>query len=73
MHRQSSAVERVLHRQAQLLARVLGDKGNGPLSFRRLMVSLGLVMLPALLVFVEPDLGTSMSFVMIWATMARGL
>ena len=52
-----------------VLARVLGDKPEGPVSFRRLMASLGLVMLPALLVFVEPDLGTSLSFLMIWATM----
>ena len=52
-----------------VLARVLGDKPRGPLSFRRLMASLALVMAPALLVFVEPDLGTSMAFLMIWATM----
>jgi rod shape determining protein RodA len=53
-----------------VLARVLGDKSEGPLSFRRLMASVGLVIVPALLVFAEPDLGTSLSFVMIWATMA---
>jgi rod shape determining protein RodA len=52
-----------------MLARVLGDKPEGPVSFRRLMASLGLVMVPVGLVFVEPDLGTSLSFVMIWATM----
>ncbi|HEV7665869.1 MAG TPA: FtsW/RodA/SpoVE family cell cycle protein [Chloroflexota bacterium] len=51
------------------LARVLGEKGEGPLSFKRLMVSLGMVMVPALLVFVEPDLGTSVTFIMIWLTM----
>jgi rod shape determining protein RodA len=51
-----------------VLARVLGDKPEGPVSFRRLMASLGLVMAPALLVFVEPDLGTSLAFLMIWAT-----
>jgi rod shape determining protein RodA len=51
------------------LARVLGEKGEGPLSFRRLIVSLGMVMLPALLVFVEPDLGTAVTFIMIWLTM----
>jgi len=49
------------------LARVLGDKPDGPLSFRRLMASLGLVVVPVVLVFVEPDLGTSLSFLMIWA------
>ena len=45
-----------------VLARVLGDKVEGPLSFRRLMAPVGLV-------FVEPDLGTSFSFLMIWLTM----
>ena len=52
-----------------VLARVLGDKSEGPLSFRRLMASLALITAPAILVFVEPDLGTSLSFLMIWATM----
>jgi rod shape determining protein RodA len=51
------------------LARVLGDKRDGPLTFRRLMASLGMIMLPVGLVFAEPDLGTSLSFVTIWATM----
>src|ERR1700724_1262773 len=52
-----------------VLARVLGDKPEGPLAFRRLMASLAIVMLPVGLVFVEPDLGSSLSFVMIWITM----
>ncbi len=52
-----------------MLARVFGDKPEGPVSFRRLMVSLGLVMVPVGLVFVEPDLGSSLSFLMIWVTM----
>jgi rod shape determining protein RodA len=51
------------------LARVLGDKGPGPLSFRRLMVSLVMVGIPVVLVFAEPDLGTSLSFLTIWITM----
>jgi rod shape determining protein RodA len=51
------------------LARVLGEKGEGPLSFKRLMGSLGMVMLPAVLVFIEPDLGTAVTFIMIWVTM----
>ena len=51
------------------LARVLGDKPEGPLSFRRLMVSLAMMLLPVALVFVEPDLGTSLAFVIIWLTM----
>src|ERR1700682_3141482 len=50
------------------LARVLGEKGEGPLTFRRLMASLAMVMIPVGLVFVEPDLGTSLSFVTIWLT-----
>ncbi len=52
-----------------VLARVLGEKREGPLSFKRLMASLGLVAVPIGLVFVEPDLGTSLAFLMIWATM----
>ena len=51
------------------LARVLGDKPEGPLTLRRLMASLGIVLPPVALVFTEPDLGTSLSFLMIWATM----
>jgi rod shape determining protein RodA len=51
------------------LARVLGEKPAGPLSFRRLMASLVLMLVPVGLVFVEPDLGSSVSFVMIWLTM----
>jgi rod shape determining protein RodA len=51
------------------LARVLGDKGAGPLTFRRLMVSLVMVGIPVVLVFAEPDLGTSVSFLTIWLTM----
>src|SRR5215216_6315877 len=52
-----------------VLARVLGDKPPGSLSFRRLMVSLGMVMVPIVLIFAEPDLGTSLSFLTIWTTM----
>jgi rod shape determining protein RodA len=52
-----------------MLARVLGEKPEGSLSFKRLMASLALVMVPVGLVFVEPDLGTSLAFVMIWVTM----
>ena len=52
------------------IARVLGDKPEGPLSFRRLIASLALVIVPIGLVFAEPDLGTSFAFLMIWATMA---
>jgi rod shape determining protein RodA len=52
------------------LARVLSDKREGPLGFRRLLISLGMVMLPLVLVFLEPDLGTSISYMTIWVTMA---
>jgi rod shape determining protein RodA len=52
-----------------VLARVLGDKPEGALSFRRLMASLAIVAVPMGLVFVEPDLGTSLAFLMIWGTM----
>src|SRR6202171_3819209 len=52
-----------------VLARVLGEKPEGPVSFKRLRAALGIVMVSIGLVFVEPDLGTSMSFLMIWATM----
>src|SRR5258708_30901473 len=54
-----------------VLARVLGEKPEGPVSFKRLMASLAIVMVPVGLVFVEPDLGTSMAFLMIWVTMLR--
>ncbi|MBV9172507.1 MAG: rod shape-determining protein RodA [Chloroflexi bacterium] len=52
-----------------MLARVLGDKPAGPLSFKRLASSLALVAVPVALVFVEPDLGTSLAFLTIWAAM----
>src|SRR4030088_2990134 len=51
------------------LARVLGDKAEGPLAFTRLMVSIGMAAIPMGLVFMEPDLGTSLSFLVIWLTM----
>src|SRR5207237_6986771 len=52
-----------------VLARVLSEKPEGPLSFRRLATSFGMVMLPVGLVFAEPDLGTSLSFLMVWCIM----
>ncbi len=51
------------------LARVLSDKPEGPLTFRRLMATLAVVALPIALVFVEPDLGTSLSFLAMWLTL----
>ncbi len=52
-----------------MLARVLGDKREGPLSFRRLMVSFALVAMPLVLVFLEPDFGTSVSFLVMWVAL----
>src|ERR1051326_8782420 len=52
-----------------VLARVLGDKPEGSLSFKRLVTSLAIVLIPVGLVFVEPDLGSSLSFLMIWITL----
>jgi rod shape determining protein RodA len=52
-----------------VLARVLGDKPEGALSFKRLMASLAIVVVPMGLVFMEPDLGTSLAFLTIWVTM----
>jgi rod shape determining protein RodA len=52
-----------------VVARILGDKPEGPVSLRRLFVSLAIVALPVGLVFAEPDLGTSASFVAIWLTL----
>jgi rod shape determining protein RodA len=49
-----------------VLARIVGDKAPGPLSFRRLLASLVVVGVPAGLVFMEPDLGTAISFVFAW-------
>ncbi len=52
------------------LARILSDKPDGPLSFRRLIASLVVVGVPVVLVFLEPDLGTSLAFVVIWVVLA---
>jgi rod shape determining protein RodA len=52
------------------LARILSDKPEGPLSFKRLMASLVVVGGPVALVFLEPDLGTSLAFVTIWVVLA---
>src|ERR687884_2119688 len=43
------------------LARVLGDKPEGLLSFRRLFATLVLISAPVALVFAEPDLGGSVA------------
>lgn len=51
------------------LARVLGDRPEGPLSGRRLITSIALTAVPFGLVFVEPNLGTSLAFVVMWLAM----
>jgi rod shape determining protein RodA len=51
------------------LARILSDKPDGPLSFKRLVASLVIVAVPVVLVFLEPDLGTSLAFVVIWVVL----
>jgi rod shape determining protein RodA len=52
------------------LARVFSDKPEGSVSFKRLLVSLAMVGAPVALVFMEPDLGTSLAFVTIWLVVA---
>jgi rod shape determining protein RodA len=49
------------------LARFFADAGDGPPTFRRITASMPLVMLPMLLVYLQPDLGTALSFLAIWA------
>src|SRR5919206_3780371 len=51
------------------LARVLGDKPEGLLSFRRLSATLVLISAPIALIFAEPDLGGSAAYLVIWATL----
>ncbi len=50
------------------LARFLTDR-DGSLSFRRTIASLGLLIPPIVLVYLEPNLGTALSFLFIWAAM----
>ncbi|MDP8925105.1 MAG: rod shape-determining protein RodA [Chloroflexota bacterium] len=50
------------------LARFLTDR-EGPLSFRRMIASLFLLLPPLVLVYLQPNLGTALSFVFIWAAM----
>jgi rod shape determining protein RodA len=52
-----------------LLARYLADNEHRMDSPRVLLTSLGIAVVPALLVFVEPDLGTAVVFVAIWLGM----
>lgn len=48
------------------LARLLGDKPDGALSGKRLLGSIAMLVVPFLLVFSQPDLGTALSFIAIW-------
>ncbi len=52
------------------LSRFLADGGEGPPTLRRILASLTLVLLPVGLVYLEPDLGTALSFLAIWGGMA---
>lgn len=52
-----------------LLARYLADNEHHVEDARVLLTSLGIAALPALLVFVEPDLGTAVVFIAIWVGM----
>jgi rod shape determining protein RodA len=52
-----------------LLARYLSDNEHRLDQPRVLLVTLGMAALPAMLVFVEPDLGTAVVFMAVWAGM----
>jgi rod shape determining protein RodA len=48
------------------LSRFLADRGSGRLSWMRLLGSLGLLLSTAILVYVQPDLGSALAFLCIW-------
>ncbi|MGE0543158.1 MAG: rod shape-determining protein RodA [Dehalococcoidia bacterium] len=52
-----------------LLARILSEDGGRYLSGRTFLLTLAVATVPALLVFVEPDLGTSVVFIAVWLGM----
>lgn len=52
-----------------LLARMLSEDGGRFLSGRTFLLTLVVAAVPALLVFVEPDLGTSVVFIAVWLGM----
>ena len=52
-----------------LLARYLADNEHRMRSARPFLISLGMAALPALIVFVEPDLGTAVVFLAVWLGM----
>ena len=51
------------------LARLLSDKAEGPLTVKRLVVSLALTAVLFGLVFAQPDLGTALAYLVIWITL----
>jgi rod shape determining protein RodA len=56
------------------LSRFMADRPPGPLSWMRLLGSLGFFLSTALLVYVQPDLGSALAFLSIWIgiTLASG-
>lgn len=52
-----------------VLARVLGDQTQRPLPFGTVLVSLAVVLVPFGLVFLQPDLGTAISFLVLWVSL----
>ncbi|HEX3244140.1 MAG TPA: rod shape-determining protein RodA [Chloroflexota bacterium] len=56
------------------LGRFMADRPDGPLSWMRLVGSVALFLITALLVYVQPDLGSALAFLAIWIgiTLASG-
>ncbi len=52
------------------LARFLADRPNSTRSLRTVVLSLGIMVIPAGLIFLQPDLGTALIFGAIWMAMA---
>ncbi len=50
-------------------AKYLADRRDSTRAFRTVMVSLGLMLIPAGLIFLQPDLGTALIFGAIWMAM----
>jgi rod shape determining protein RodA len=48
------------------IARFLADAKEGPLSLRRVLGSAALVFPPVFLIYLQPDLGTSLSYLAVW-------
>jgi rod shape determining protein RodA len=52
-----------------VLARFLADREEEMERFSTVLVSLGLVAIPMLLIYLQPDLGTALTLIAIWAAM----